>query len=175
MDITIIELDEQTIMGELAALSRILADSVNSGASISFMSPFSYDDATAFWSGVVREGVRNGERLLFGAKIADQLVGTVQLITSMPPNQPHHSEVVKLIVHPDARRLGIARSLMNHLIERSMTLGKTLITLDTTTGSNAEALYKSVGFEVAGIIPDYAFSPDGKGKEPTTYMYHLTK
>lgn len=175
MSIAIIEFNKESIMSELTELSIILADSVNSGASISFMSPFSYDAATAFWSGPVLDGIISGERILYGAKVAGKLVGTVQLITSMPPNQPHRSEVAKLIVHPDARRMGVARALMNHLINNSIKLGKTLITLDTTTGSDAETLYRSIGFEVAGIIPDYAFSPDNQRKAPTTYMYLLKK
>jgi hypothetical protein len=50
-------------------------------------------------------------------------------------------------------------------------LGKTLITLDTRTGDKAETLYASVGFQRAGVIPNYAYDPDGRAKHGTTYMY----
>ena len=60
---------------------------------------------------------------------------------------------------------------MTRAIDRARELGKTLITLDTRTGDVAEPLYASVGFEVAGVIPEYAWDPDGKAKHATTYMY----
>jgi len=76
-----------------------------------------------------------------------------------------------MIVHPRARKLGIGRALMNRALDRARELGKTLATLDTRTGDVAEPLYASVGFEVAGVIPDYAWDPDGKAKHATTYMF----
>jgi GNAT superfamily N-acetyltransferase len=76
-----------------------------------------------------------------------------------------------MIVHPRARRLGIGRLLMNGALDRAHELGKTLVTLDTRTGDVAEPLHASVGFEVAGIIPDYAWDPDGNAKHATTYMF----
>lgn len=120
------------------------------------MAPLSYDDAARFWSRDVQPEVAAARWGLFGAEREGELVGTVQLTTAMPPNQPHRCEIVKIIVHPRARRLGIGRSLMNRALDRARELGKTLITLDTRTGDVAEPLYKFVGFEVAGVIPDYA-------------------
>jgi hypothetical protein len=38
-------------------------------------------------------------------------------------------------------------------------------------GDAAEPLYASVGFEVAGVIPDFAWDPDGKALHATTYMF----
>ncbi|WP_300004740.1 GNAT family N-acetyltransferase [uncultured Cedecea sp.] len=171
MEIRIIKLDACVSEQQQKALSQILADSVADGASISFMLPFSYDEASLFWSKSVLPEVMAGNRLLFGALRGDELLGTVQLITDMPPNQPHRCEVAKMIVHPRARRLGIGRSLMNHALEQARLLGKTLVTLDTKTGDVAEPLYASLGFEVAGIIPDYAWDSNGQAKHSTTYMY----
>ena len=171
MEIRIIELDARALEEHLEALSQILADSVTGGASISFMLPFSCDEASQFWSKNVRPEVIAGNRILFGALRGDELLGTVQLITDMPPNQPHRCEVAKMIVHPRARRLGIGRSLMSHALERARLLGKTLVTLDTKTGDVAEPLYASLGFEVAGIIPDYAWDANGQATHSTTYMF----
>ena len=105
------------------------------------------------------------------ASVVCEIVGTVQLLTVMPPNQPHRCEIAKMIVHPQARRLGIGRALMNEALDRARELGKTLVTLDTRTGDAAEPLYASVGFEVAGVIPDFAWDPDGKALHATTYMF----
>jgi len=60
---------------------------------------------------------------------------------------------------------------MSHALEHAQQIGKSLVTLDTRTGDVAEPLYASLGFEVAGIIPDFAWDPDGKAKHATTYMY----
>jgi GNAT superfamily N-acetyltransferase len=171
LETQIIELDGPAIEGRLDALSQILADSVAEGAAISFMAPLSCDDAVRFWSREVQPEVTAGRRVLFGAVHDGAILGTVQLITAMPPNQPHRCEIAKMIVHPRARRLGIGRSLMNRALDCARELGKTLVTLDTRTGDAAEPLYASVGFEVAGVIPDFAWDPDGKARHATTYMF----
>ncbi len=36
---------------------------------------------------------------------------------------------------------------------------------------DAEPLYGYVGFATAGVIPDFAWDPDGKAKHATTYMF----
>jgi ribosomal protein S18 acetylase RimI-like enzyme len=171
MEMQIIELDGLAIEKRLGELSRVLADSVADGAAISFMAPMPYEDAARFWSGDVQREVAAERRVLFGAERDGEIVGTVQLLTAMPPNQPHRCEIAKMIVHPQARRLGIARALMNAALGRARELGKTLVTLDTRTGDAAEPLYASVGFEVAGVIPDFAWDPDGKALHATTYMF----
>jgi len=152
-------------------LCRILVDSVASGAAISFMSPLPYHDAEQFWLRDVKTEVAAGRRVVLGAERDGDLVGTVQLLTAMPPNQPHRCEVAKMIVHPRARRLGVGRCLINSALECARARGKTLVTLDTRTGDVAEPLYRSVGFATAGVIPDFAWDPDGKAKHATTYMF----
>jgi len=170
-EMPVTELDSHAIELRVKDLSRILADSVSSGAAVSFMSPLSYDDAAQFWLRDVRPEVLAGRRVLFGAERDGDLIGTVQLLTAMPPNQPHRCEIAKMIVHPRARRLGVGRSLMTSALDRARALGKTLVTLDTRTGDVAEPLYESVGFATAGVIPDFAWDPDGKAKHATTYMF----
>jgi GNAT superfamily N-acetyltransferase len=165
------EFDSHAIELRVEALSRILADSVSAAAAVSFMSPLSYDDAARFRLRDVKPEVSAGRRVLFGAERDGELMGTVQLLTAMPPNQPHRCEIAKMIVHPRARRLGIGRCLMNSALARARAHGKTLVTLDTRTGDVAEPLYESVGFATAGVIPDFAWNPDGKAKHATTYMF----
>lgn len=171
MQAQIIELDGAALEQRLAALARILADSVALGAAIGFMDALTEDDAARFWRESVQPEVVAGRRILFAAQCGEEVLGTVQLIIGMPPNQPHRCEIAKMIVAPRARRLGLGRALMTRAIDRARELGKTLITLDTRTGDVAEPLYASVGFEVAGVIPDYAWDPDGKARHATTYMY----
>jgi hypothetical protein len=49
--------------------------------------------------------------------------------------------------------------------------GRTLLTLDTWTGGNAEALYRSMGYLSAGVIPRYARGSLTPALEATTIMY----
>jgi hypothetical protein len=49
--------------------------------------------------------------------------------------------------------------------------GRTLLTLDTVTGSHAEPLYRSLGYHVVGVIPRYARAALTPELESTTIMY----
>jgi hypothetical protein len=154
-----------------ASLAEIVADGVNGGAAISFMQPYSLDDGRRFWVEEVFPDVARGARVLFVAYLDDAVVGTVQMDVGLRPNQSHRCEVAKMVVHSRARRQGVGRALMLALEAHAKMLGKTLITLDTRTGDKAETLYASVGFRRAGVIPNYAYDPDGRAKHGTTYMY----
>lgn len=153
------------------ALSDILVKCVNSGAAIRFVTPFTKMDARAYWWNEILPAVQSGHLILFAAFEKQIPVGTVQLIQHMPSNQPHRCEVSKLIVHPDHRRQGLAANLMQALENHASFLKKSLITLDTKSGDNAERLYQSLGFAKAGVIPNFALDTDGKGFHGTTYMY----
>jgi len=144
----------------LAALAEVLVDCVEGGASVSFMTPFPKADAESFFEKVV-EGVERGERILLGAFIDSQLVGTVQILIATPPNQPHRADIAKLLVRRSARGQGVGARLMEHAQEASRLAGKTLLVLDTATGDSAERLYERLGWNRVGVIPKYALYPDG--------------
>jgi ribosomal protein S18 acetylase RimI-like enzyme len=156
---------------ELNMLAGILRDTVHAGASVSFVLPFSLDEARAFWSDTVLPGVMSGGRRVLVARVRQEIVGTVQLLLAMPPNQQHRAEVSKLLVHPKVRRRGIARSLMVALEEVARAEGRTLLTLDTRSGDAAEPLYRSMGYVLAGVIPRYARGPLTSGLEDTSILY----
>ncbi len=108
-------LSRQDILTHIDALNDILVNCVNGGASVSFMLPFSAAKAQTFWLGVA-DSVGRDERTVLGCFDAEQgLVGTVQLITDQPENQPHRADVAKLLVHEKARRKGAAMALMESL------------------------------------------------------------
>ena len=88
-------------------------------------------------------------------------VGTVQLVLAMPDNQPHRADVAKMLVHRSARRRGVARRLMHAVEEVARDQGRTLLVLDTVTGSDADRLYTGAGWRRVGEIPGYALMPDG--------------
>jgi GNAT superfamily N-acetyltransferase len=162
---------------EIHMLADVLHAVVQAGAGVSFFTPFSIDEARAFWVDKVLPQVRAGIRRVLVARLyersegGDLIVGTVQLELEMPPNQQHRAAVAKLLVHPAARRRGIARALMIELENVARSEGRTLLTLDTVSGSNAEVLYRSLDFIAAGVIPRYARGALTPELEGTTIMY----
>ncbi|WP_394691089.1 GNAT family N-acetyltransferase [Hoeflea sp.] len=170
------EIDVQTLAADALdaqaeALAAIMAETVNDGAAIGFLQPFSTADGLAFFEGQVFPEVRAGRRRLMMAWLDGVPAGSVQLIVAMPANQPHRSEVAKMMVAPAARRQGVGRALMAAVDAAALELGKKLITLDTRTGDVSEPLYRAAGFVEAGVIPGYALDPDGVSLHATTYMY----
>lgn len=156
---------------ELPALAGILADAVEGGASVGFLTPFSVDDAADWWRGLFPD-VAAGRVLLLGAWVDDALVGTVQLHPSVMPNGRIRAEVAKLLVVRSARRQGVGQALMDAVEALARELGRTTLVLDTQTGSDAERLYRALGWTPVGVIPDYSLLSGG-GLGATTFMYKL--
>ena len=156
----------------LGALAEVLLDCVKGGASVSFMASFSKADAASFFEKVIEE-VQHGNRILLAAFIDEALVGTVQIVTAMPPNQPHRADVAKLLVRRSARGQGVAKLLMKHVEEASRLAGKTVLVLDTATGDVAEKLYIRLGWTRVGVIPRYALYPDGTWCDTTLFFKQL--
>ncbi len=125
------------------------------------MQPMTEDKATQFWLGVAA-AVTRGDRVLLVAEDADaRVLGTVQIILNLPENQPHRADVTKMLVHPDARRRGIAARLLAALDEEARAEGRNLLVLDAVTDGDAARLYARSGWTAVGDIPDYALMPDG--------------
>jgi ribosomal protein S18 acetylase RimI-like enzyme len=156
---------------DINMLAQLLHACVLGGAGVSFITPFSIEEARAFWFETVLPNVRTGKRRVLVARAGHKIVGSVQLDLDTPPNQQHRAGVTKLLVNPDSRRQGIGRDLMLALEDIARSEGRTLLTLDTVTNSPAEVLYRSLGFETVGVIPDYARASLTPAFEGTTVMY----
>jgi GNAT superfamily N-acetyltransferase len=154
---------------QLDALAAVLHDCVAGGASVSYMAPFSHEQARSAFEEFAAE-VERGRRLLLAAFADGDLVGTVQVILALPPNQPHRGEIAKLLVHRSARGRGIARLLMERAEAEARAEGKTLLVLDAVTGGDAARLYDRLGWTTVGVIPGYALYPDGRPCD-TTYFW----
>jgi GNAT superfamily N-acetyltransferase len=157
----VVRLTGAEVRQRLDELSTILVDCVEGGAGVSFMRPLSRADAAAFWTFVADE-CGKGRRIVLAALLNSAVVGTVQVILVQIPNQPHRAELAKLLVHRRARERGIARALMMRVEAELRASNRSLLTFDTTTGHAAERLYLSLGYVRAGIIPNYAYLPDGQ-------------
>ncbi len=170
--IEIRRLDVSDVYAHLDGLAAVLHDCVAGGASVSYMAPFSHEQARSAFEGFAAE-VEQGRRLLLAAFAGGDLVGTVQVILALPPNQPHRAEIAKLLVHRSARRRGIAQLLMERAEAEARAEGKTLLVLDTVTGDNAERLYERLGWNKVGVIPGYALYPDSRPCDTTFFWKRL--
>lgn len=143
----------------LAGLVEVLRDAVDDGASVGFVRVPAARDAERWWrrylSGgwtwVAVEDVRGTARV----------AGTVSLRVDQPENAPHRAELTKLLVHRDARGRGTASRLVAAAEAAAAAAGRTLLVLDTETGSPAEGMYERWGWRRAGTIEGYAASPAG--------------
>jgi GNAT superfamily N-acetyltransferase len=157
---------------QLDALAGVLADCVAGGASVGYLDPFSHADARAVYDDYLRDA-EQGRRIILGAFLDGNLVGTAQLVLAVPPNQPHRAEVARVLVHRSARRRGIAQRLMEQLEQEARAEGKTLLVLDAVTGGDAARLYDHLGWNTVGVIPDYALYPDGRLCDTTVFWKAL--
>lgn len=143
-----------------AMLSDLLIETVANGGSVSFMHPLQQETANAFWEDSLSAAAR-GERIVLGALDGDLLVGTVTLLLDLPPNQPHRAEIAKMMTKVSHRKRGIATALMHAAERMALEHGRTLLVLDTAVEDGASSLYEGLGFNLTGIIPDYALKPHG--------------
>jgi ribosomal protein S18 acetylase RimI-like enzyme len=158
MNIT--QLSAQEIDRYCPELSALLIDAVDGGASVSFLAPLAREAADAYWQAVAAD-VAEGTRMVFVARIHDQMAGCVHLAIATQPNANHRAEIQKLLVHSAYRRRGLATRLMAAAEEAAQKLGRSLVVLDTEQDSHAERLYERLGYRRAGVIPEFARSSTG--------------
>jgi len=170
-DIQIERLDGPGARTAIPALAEILCDCVEGGASVSFLAPLTRGRAEAFWTKVA-DAVGRGETALLVARDADGIHGTVQIVLSLPENQPHRAEIAKLLVHRQARRRGIAAALMRAADREAVAEGRNLLTLDTAS-AEAKRVYDRLGWNLCGVIPDFALNPDRTLCDTTVYWKRI--
>lgn len=158
------------------ALSEVLIDCVEGGASVGFMAPLSREKADTFWRGVA-ESVAAGERTLLVAedRASGEIHGTVQVVVGQPENQPHRADVSKMLVHRRARNRGLGAALMRAAEDTARAVDITLLVLDTCSGGDAERLYGRLGWTRLGMIPGYALWPDGRPGGATFFYKPVPK
>lgn len=167
--VTIESLPADRLEPAVADLCALLRACVEQGAGIGFVLPLARDKAEAFWRGRV-PGLQAGTSHLLIARKEGRIVGTVMLVLAEQDNGGHRADVAKLMVHPQARRQGLARRLLARIDDLAAKLGRTLLVLDTVTGDAAEQLYPTCGYVRVGTIPDYAVSAHG-ALDSTTIFY----
>ncbi len=170
--VAIESLSAEAARAHQAALVGLLKDSVDGGASVGFLPPLGPEEASRYWRSVL-VAIENGARLLFVARERDGAIpGTVQLDLETRPNGNHRAEVMKLMVDSRRRWRGIGRALMLAAEAEARRLGRTTLVLDTRQGDPSERLYRSLGWELAAVIPRYARSAGG-ALDASAFYYRL--
>lgn len=169
----LVEADPAWLDRAMPALVDLLQACVAAGASIGWPTTPDEPTARAFWRGCMAAAAQ-GERR-FWLALADahdpaSVVGSTQLAWAGMPNGRHRADVMKVMVHPRARRQGLASALLAHAEHAALEQGRWLLVLDTLTGSDAERLYTQLGYQHSGYIPDYAVLGDGS-TGATTMMF----
>ncbi|WTX00244.1 GNAT family N-acetyltransferase [Streptomycetaceae bacterium NBC_01309] len=161
------------------ALGALLADTVGGGASLGFRAPFTPADAAAWWRGQAA-AVRSGALVVWTASDVDhadtgtgRALGTVCLAFNSWANGAHRADVVKLMVHRDARGQGLGRALLATAEAFAAESGITLLMLDTESDSPADHMYAAAGWTRYGVVPAYAADPDGVPRDCTFFYKPL--
>lgn len=156
----------------LDALSALLVDAVDHGASVNFMAGFSVKEARIYWQKQI-VGLCSDDRIWIAAEQNGQLVGTVMCVFAGQPNQLFRGEISKMIVHSTQRKRGIGALLMAGIEEAAGAAGKTHLILDTETGSAGDRLYRRMGWTELGTMRDFAYAPDGSLAAATVFYKQL--
>jgi ribosomal protein S18 acetylase RimI-like enzyme len=170
--VIVTRLDSAGLLARVDDLADLLVDTVDGGASVGFLAPLDRAAALAWWKERVA-GVAAGRLAVWAAQDGQWVAGTVSLAFPDKPNSGHRAELVKLMVHRDARGRGLGRRLLTTAEEAAAAAGVTLVHLDTETDSPAEGLYLSAGWTRTGMIPDYAADPAGVLRPTSIYFKKL--
>lgn len=156
----------------LKGLHELLADVVEGGASVGFLAPLARTTAEKYWKQVF--AALGSHHFLWVAETDGRVVGSVQLAAVDKENSRHRAEVQKLFVLGSHRGRGISRRLLEAAESFAQSIGRTLLVLDTESGSVAESVYRHLGWQRAGEIPGFALTPDGR-LHTTVYYYKINR
>jgi GNAT superfamily N-acetyltransferase len=163
-------LDADAYQAALPELAALIVDAVAAGAAITFLRGVTPEKGAAWWRSLEPD-VASGRTTPFVAvDEAARIVGSTLLVRSIYENSPYRAEIGKVIVLASHRRRGIASALMTAAEERARAEGRWLLVLDTVEGSAAEGLYRSLGWNVTGVVPNFAMNPDGV-PQPATFFW----
>ncbi len=153
---------------DLDALAALLVDAVESGAAVSFVS-LTHGQALDWWRELL--SAPDSRTIVLVARDDAGIAGSVQLHPAWAPNQPHHADVAKLIVHRRARRSGLGAALMAAVEHEASAAGFRLLVLDSKRGDAGERLYRRLGWNMVGTIPRFALDTDGRSLHDTVVFY----
>ncbi len=110
---------------------------------------------------------------VIGAFEGARLVGFVAFRQGGPVRMRHMADIGPLYVHPDARRRGLARSLLESAVEAAKARGLLQLELCVdATNTAARRLYEACGFAQIGLRPRSVIV-DGVGRDDCLMLKRL--
>ncbi len=166
----------KAVDADKAAVWQIIKAVIAGGDTYVFDPETSEDEMTAYWF--------SPEKHVYVAELSEsrpvgtvagglnsQVVGTYWIKANQPDLGSHVGNGAYM-VSPDSKGKGVGRKMAEHSIEEARRLGFHSIQFNFVVKSNEVAvrLWKSVGFEVIGEIPD-AFNHKQNGLTNALIMY----
>lgn len=155
----------------LAGLADVLVDCVEGGASVGFLAGLRPEDAQQWWRRVLDDPAT----LTWVALDGEAVAGVVRLHPAGQQDGPHRADVRTMLVHRRARGRGVARALLAALEAQALARGRWLLVLDTETGSPAETVYRRLGWQQCGEIPDHSLDTAGVPTATTLFVKDLRR
>ena len=157
---------------DIHELSDVLIDCVEGGDSIGFMHPMTRAKAESFWRNAAASAARGERVIVVAVDETATIIGTASAVWAHQENQPHRAEIAKMLVHRRARRRGVGALLLMEAERAAADANRTVLVLDTASAT-AERLYARLGWQLCGVIPDYALMPDGALCKTTVFYKSL--
>ena len=105
------------------------------------------------------EGLLDPSITFFALRRDGELLG----VGALKELDPSHGEIKSMHTVAEARRLGVGREIVDHLVATATERGYSRLSLETGTMeafAPARSLYANVGFVPCGPFADYTESPD---------------
>ncbi|KAK6083390.1 hypothetical protein SCUP234_03740 [Seiridium cupressi] len=101
--------------------------------------------------------------VLTKSEASKDVLATSQIHIIPKATHQHRAEIAKLLVHPSARRRGIATAMIKFVEKFARDdLQRAMLNLDTVTEAAALDFYRWTGWTEWGTCPDYAEFADGR-------------
>jgi putative acetyltransferase len=105
------------------------------------------------------DGLLDPAVTFFSLRVGGELLG----VGAIKQLDPEHAEVKSMHTTAAARRRGVGRAILDHLVAVAAGRGVRRVSLETGTGdafAPARSLYAGAGFEECGPFGDYRETPD---------------
>jgi len=150
--------DDQTIL----EVHRVVSAVVDIGGAVGWLqSPTRA--RIGHWLGEWRAATATGRAGLALCRVSGQIQAVGGWRAEPEGALGHVVELTKIMVHPDARGLGLGRAVVTALVDGADTFGAELLTLGVRGNNHgARALYESCGFRTWGVLPNAAAVGDDR-------------
>ncbi len=150
--------DDQTIL----EVHRVVGAVVEIGGAVGWLQPPTRADIGQ-WLGGWHAAATTGRAGLALCRVGGQIQALGGWRAEPEGALGHVVELTKIMVHPDARGLGLGRLVVDALVDGADDFGAELLTLGVR-GNNygARALYEACGFEMWGVLPNAAAVGDDR-------------